>query len=674
MTTHNANLPFTTAVAEIERTDAVDANFINPLFNQLLSNDKRVMEKLTDSYSTNVRTSAFFRADGGAHHDRQILLFGDSHGWGEGSPNYQGASAGYSIHAAWIHNNGFMDRLREHLYKKWNSEPWRCIPLLGPDATVGFTNATKVHFGSKKAKKVTLKDTYTISPRITKGRYIAYSWRTPDMNAGPGNTALQAFIDAWTRNDSYAVSAYTYNAHIGLLTSTQLELAPDIDRVNDDFVHVTPWASIPGTAGWNLLANKCGGVHSDGTAFITLLGRTTVTGIDAPSGTIPDWVKAGNKLYIPELGTVKISSVAAYPEPNGDRLNVFIKDNDDTNITLATMQALVYPGMKVYRSIAGESCMLVDLPHPTRYVTIHLYADTFAAKAKIELLHMLDHSDGTDEYTDGTVDSFGDQFYGNAAPTVYILADPTNKYGGLSPATNAVVTASSITIDPTAVTNHCYYIIDFKQKKEGTLRISHAGAGVNTVPARRGGLGLTSVVATKGLLLGNRDLVRNWSMGGHTIGSWLGQEASYWGETRNHVADAVAYMNAAIQSIVVEAPLVNEHIKQTPLATFKQRFTDLAYAANTGSVLIFTTLGEKSYEFGTDPGPITYEQYAQAVKEWADASRGQVTFIDCRGYLKSLAAAGYITADDLYINNGHPSPLANEVMAKMLIAVADMKF
>ena len=88
--------------------------------------------------------------------------------------------------------------------------------------------------------------------------------------------------------------------------------------------------------------------------------------------------------------------------------------------------------------------------------------------------------------------------------------------------------------------------------------------------------------------------------------------------------------------------------------------------------ILFSTIGRQAEEFVLDSGGITYEQYFTAVKEWADANTN-VTYVDCRKFLKNLVASGILKKEDLYLNVSHTSPMANELMFNMLKKVIDYK-
>jgi hypothetical protein len=245
---------------------------------------------------------------------------------------------------------------------------------------------------------------------------------------------------------------------------------------------------------------------------------------------------------------------------------------------------------------------------------------------------------------------------------------------------NGETALNGVTVNPNnIIINTCktdgslntVYLIDFGQKKKGTLKISILG---NT--GSNNSLLYEPAFYSRGILFGNGDIVKNWSMGGHSTGAMLGVEASYSNETRNHIQDIKDYYNNSINAVIFEAPIVNEYLKQTPIQTFKDRLTQIKTNLNTDNFLVVTTLGQKSKEFPNQisNGQGTFDDYSKAVKDWALLQGGSVTYFDGRTYIKDLVARGLVQIDDLYINDNHPSPLVNELLFNQFKIICDMKF
>lgn len=581
---------------------------------------------------------------------RNVVMIGDSHGWGEGAPNYQGAGVGYSVHAPWIHNKGFFGRLVDHLYKKMDTEPWCVLPL-----AYGTRPGERrdVIYGRDNQESMVFKEFFTKTPIYARGRFYEYIYTA---NEGNNFTNRNVAAGAQLRGDSYAVTEYKYLASIGLFNEYQFEMAPDIHRENDHNITITSWSDYIKPGGWTLNQNKTGGVSNVGQAFVHVWPY---------KGSTFAWLYADAKVYISGLNAFcKVTAIDSYGPPNGFHTNVFLTYEDGSDIPLSEIEK-IRSNDTINRNFEGQACVLLDLESPTRYVVLGVNHHSDGSIVEVDLLPPY----AKDLYKKST--AWGDWTWGKSNVSIKVLTANGNLE---TPGDYAVVdnTNFKITIDTSKAPGYFMpYVIDFGQKKAGRLRIRHVGDGAEATGVRN--WSGTTTFTCKGALVNNLDYIKNWSMGGHTIGAWLGQENSYWGEQRDHVADILSYSPVRPTAVIVETPLVNEWLKQTPLATFKKRLTDLAFAFNQGNMLVTTTLGTHAAEFGEDTANITYEDYANVVKEWAKESAGKVTLIDCRAHLKRLVKDGTAKSVDLYLNNGHPSPMANEIMFEHLKRIVDWK-
>lgn len=583
---------------------------------------------------------------------RSVVLIGDSHGWGEGAPNYQGAGSGYSVHSPWIHNKGFFGRLVDHLHQKFDTEPWRVVPY--PYRSV--TGSRKgVMLGRDHYPVARHEDIYTKLPLYARGRFDVYRFAKDNGNNFSNRDIASS---AAMRGDTYALSEYKYLSDIGLFSEYQFEMAPDIPRENEHSHTIRAWAGLVVPGGWQKASNNCGGIDADGCAFVHIYPHSETYH--------NKWFYVGQTLFLSGIGAkCKVKWIDSYNDAsNRLHTNVGITYEDDSNLTLSDVESL-RDGDTLNRDFEGQGVVVIDLERPTRYVVLGVCHVIEGAKVKIDLLPDYEW----DLYSEPA--GWGDANYGTSNVSIKALTAS----GGMENVGDYAVVDNSnfkITIDSSKAAGYFIpYVIDFGQKKKGRLRIRYAGDGDEATGVRS--WSGTTVFTCKGALINNLDYVKNWSMGGHTIGAWLGQEASYWNETRNHVADIKAYTPVRATAVIVEAPLVNEWLKQTPLATFKQRLTDLANEFNQGNVLIFNTLGTHDAEFGSDSKAITFSDYANAVREWAETAGGKVTFLDCRRHLKDMVENGHVKAIDLYHNNGHPSPMSNEIMFEHLKRLVDMK-
>jgi hypothetical protein len=478
--------------------------------------------------------------------NRKIPFLGDSHGWGEGGCGYQGASAGVSVHAEWPQNKGFYGRLRDYFYKKYDSKPWRCVPLGNGNETQATATVQTGALVNNWQQKYEDEILFTNVPRFISGNYRIYPQTKSAMSGY--NTTMNSWLNAEAQEDTYSQAQYRHNADIGLFTKWQMELAP----------------------------------------------------------------------------------------------------------------------------ATGASGVLMDLKTPTRYIFIAALMGPDQGVMNLELL------DDVLDITTQAVSTWGDTNFGTAVPLVNYMDVNNNPQVVSSP--TATVNATNILIDMHNGVGYSYtvFMIDLGQKKQGTIRMS---CGTPNSSATSNATFGCPIITCRGIIIGNNDVIKNWSCGGHTTGAMLGLEMSFSGENHNHVADIKTYMEGNlggsygnIQGIILQAPIVNEYLRQNPVATMTTNLTSIATALGQGNMLVFTTIGQMNMEFVTDTGAITYQNYFDALRLWCVNSAVEVTYVDCRSYLKQLVANGIVRYQDLYYNNEHPSSMANEIIFGMLKQAVDLKF
>ena len=597
---------------------------------------------------------------------RNVVMLGDSHGWGQGAPNFQGAGPGYKVHAPWIVNNGFFGRLQKHLEFKMDTTTKAVLPL-------HYREKVGVILGSKNREGP--KDSLfgVESPAYIKGRCIEYSYR------GVENTFINKDVMASGAllEDQYYITEYGYLAQIGLFNEYQLEMAPDVARITDEFVSATPWDLPDGN--WCVYnSTKTGGTRTeDGLAFIHIHPVHLKTSGWLQEGIviyIPDLERSCKVLYLDSYGKnpVKESDSAVVSMLNTDtkvttplNTNVFITNMDGTNISQADMEKVTSSTL-MYDSYEGQGCIIMDITHPTRYVTLGVLHHEGGAKVEIDLM-----PEYSDDY-DRKLYAWGDWTCGKAPVSLKVI---TANKSFETPGNYAVVDNANfkISIDTSRASGYFIpYVIDFGQKKVGRLRIRHAGNGAEFTTPR--GWCDSSTFACKGMIANNLDYIKNWSFGGHSLGATLGKRGSHWGEKRNHIADIKKLTPVDTTCIILQTPFVNEWLEQTPVETFKTNLTEIAHGLSQGNMIIATTLGTYKEEFlNENARPISYDDYGRATEEWCEIAGGLVTLVDCRKHLKRLVEDGVVVATDLFSDNGHPSPMANEIMYDMLKTIVDMK-
>ncbi|MBP1990750.1 SGNH/GDSL hydrolase family protein [Paenibacillus eucommiae] len=225
------------------------------------------------------------------------------------------------------------------------------------------------------------------------------------------------------------------------------------------------------------------------------------------------------------------------------------------------------------------------------------------------------------------------------------------------------------------------YCIDYGVKQKGTLTFSYAGASekAERLCIDEVQLGTPALLIRGVVFDGNQ--IRNFSMGGHTVGQWLGDNThSYNDGPHPHVDHLLNYVPFTPTLVIIQAPIVNEYLRQTELAQFTSHLTELIQKLNghlneTGErkmdVLMFTTLGDQNIQFKGAPSlPISYDQYYDAVKQYC--SEHSYGIIDFRQFFVDKVEAGQLDDDLLFDDAIHPSPFANAFIAKGLTGVWDL--
>lgn len=75
--------------------------------------------------------------------------------------------------------------------------------------------------------------------------------------------------------------------------------------------------------------------------------------------------------------------------------------------------------------------------------------------------------------------------------------------------------------------------------------------------------------------------IRNFAMGGHTVGQWLGDgTASFNDGPDGHLDELLRYVAFKPALAVIQAPVVNEYLRQTPIRDFEAALETLALRLN----------------------------------------------------------------------------------------------
>lgn len=332
--------------------------------------------------------------------------------------------------------------------------------------------------------------------------------------------------------------------------------------------------------------------------------------------------------------------------------------------------------------VSGPSAAIIDVPNPVNMINLGIvhFRDT-GAKVKVEFLS----STMPDDYDiSGGVDNIVDPFFTELKIVPYkpgvqgvdvnperLLTDNSaaSMYT-INESNRSLIIDTSVTTDVGTASEFYPHVIRTVRKFSGKIRISWDSDGVNfTTNGTFGG----SQYYLRGVLLNNNDTLKNWSMGGHSLGAMLGLEPSFFGETKNHINEVVKYTFVDPALLVLQLPFVNEIIKNTSQTDFKNRLQLLIDSIDAKNVILFTTVGAEDKEYPASPSDVArlkMSEYTKAAQEVCDTNP-EVSFVDCRRHLLDLVNSGQLLQGELYYNNGHPSPRVNQIVFDFIKSAVD---
>lgn len=606
---------------------------------------------------------ALLKNQAGASQDRHTMLFGDSHGWGQGAAQYDliGApSSNVSVHSAPIANKGFMARIKSFLDEKMNAE----INHYGAGTNQITSDMTISHTGHRNAGDP--ENTYPIVPiggNVSSTYQVMGDasetnerWFAPDTRVGNG--------------DDYSYNAYREKLQGGLFTRAVMKLE---QATEDDYTTIGRdryWEIIPSKNTVSFGAGYVDIIHqnfSSGASADPVLGaRDSSTGRVWVNSAMkkPKWLKNGAEVFIAGFGYMTIAGSGLvndsveFAMPNGDPAT-------------AEFSKLVASGMKVYPAALARGILMIEMRKPARAMYLHVIEKAGGGTMRVGFVNNINNGYVGYPQIDETA-----IFTRSANPWAQMLSSGTMGVFKVEPDSNLTSNPANVTrdkfgfkidTDNGGAEKEAVYRVDFGSQQQGRLFIAF-----DTVENTLG----TETFETRGVVFDNNK-TQNYSMGGHTVGAWLGEEDSFSNETRAHVDDILNYTPVQPSHVITQIPFVNEYLKQTPISTFKTRlqtFVDkfenhLATSNNYNSVgtdfLFFTSLRNKQIAFeGGSQSSITYDMYVQATKEFCQDNNH--AFVDCEQRLFDLVNTGRIDYERLYNNSNHPSDYANEMIFETL--------
>ncbi|BCS54573.1 hypothetical protein [Geobacter sp. SVR] len=588
------------------------------------------------------------------NYDKQILLFGDSHAWGQGASEWDWPfGTNYSSHSSSLFNQGFMARIEQHIrstrgfdemvYTIHGRPDQRILPyeFAAPDAQVD-------DFLSRPVKPSTGAifglDEYEIVPTISS--YPA--WFTP-----------------WARGANDLIDVYRDKLFRGRFNAGMFLMAPEdensfLEAGKLEYITLLPCPGISGSGGsWSTVTDSNGTIlgEYDGSEFYLRVNPKMA------SSTLGFFTETGQKLFVPGFGTVTVGTML---DSSGIKVIQILNASGSYPTGL---EKWIHSGMRIYHNdYVKVTTAHLDPVLPFRRMYVCFRRGSSGSKLRFfmsdgaaggaEVVAYSHNRYEADTPTLKPIWNFGRTEY----PKVYGV---TNTGALVLAGAEATVYDSYIEIDAySSGLQDVIYCLDFGSKVWGRVHMElNAATG--------------SGVAVRGVLFDNNNIA-NFAMGGHTIGQWMGDGASYNDAAHDHLADILSYIKTTPHLVITELPIVNEYLRQTPLAAFKSNIATfmsrLNAVLNSGGgkatdFLFFTTLGGKDVDYeGAGSSAVTYDQYVQAALTQCLASGAGL--VDCRARFRDFVRRGG-DYNRLYADNNHPSSFANEFIAKWLIEVID---
>jgi hypothetical protein len=650
------------AVWDTVTSSTVVANGRNIVLSLAISGLALVQREVTvDKYvhSENINTNALPVAleknQVGANQDRWVMLFGDSHGWGQGAPDWDtfSGSVNFSTHSSFPHSKGFMRRIENFLRDKLQINE-NTFNLGHPDVS-GRIQPMDASSGFM----LDIEKSYPL--RLQSGFLTSAQTNLVDVT---GNTISEFYSPlAKFNTDAYSLTEYREKLSTSMFKDMLMKLRIETDDEflttgKDYFVDMIPNPSYAGS----------GGTHTQitfGSESVIFAEYNNSSGafflVSKSTSNFPEWFAVGALAYLPGYGIIKITSILG----NG----AIQVTNEDSSQIGAGGAGYITTSTRLYHpSYVNTAILRAEMVAPARVSYIHVRHQSNGANLRIAFTDSISGGLALHPYLNEGV-----QFRGSANKWNPKFSDfnPSVSLVGpghiLSTASKVSTDTQGVSIDTSQITpsvdEEVIYRIDWGSKQQGALHLSC----VEQTP------GDGTSVETRGIVFDNNKVV-NHSMGGHTVGAWIGQQSNTGNtETRDHVNDILNYTPVRPSHVIVQIPFVNEYLKQTSIVDFSnylQSFVDkfinhMAATNNYNLVgtdfLFFTSLRNKEIGFeGAAESAITYDDYVQATKEFC--SDNDHAFVDCEQRLFDLVDQGRVDYQRLYNDSNHPSDYANEMI------------
>lgn len=638
---------------------------------------KLAKSRISNEYAYNINSTNFPALTLGRKNRkttlREIIAIGDSHLWGQGSPDGDYANGGLftSRHIGQPYNGGFGNRLKEYINHKYdfyesmvsfdNIGSWPAItnPYYVTSQTDTDTNTTDPNKKSDKINlisgNVKIQSGVSINGATTDGNFFTPEAR--GISEVPSDIGYQTTARQLKFGTGIGYFSNESNGNFNVSNKESIKISPSVTYTTESETFTT--------------YKNNGSIYY---GFITADKSNQFVVIDGKIK--PDWVTANSYFLIEGYGLVKISGITDIGTTSKSYLLFFTKlDNSAIGVDLS---GCIYVGKDLFFYIFTNFKFLYSMKHHASKMFLNVVKNPNGCKVYLDFKSPYDGGIRSTDLEDLIVSSASSPYHVNK--TGYPLVYKLSTVGTLIPssAPEVVIASNYISIDTySATTEDAIFVVDWGYKQKGILRFEYGDANASaTIDA----VANSTLFKTRGFFFDD-NIVKIHGFGAHTTSMLLGNSADTDRAATNHIAELLQYSITCPYLLIVQAPIVNEYFNQTPLATFTANLTTIVnqFAAfRNGNypgtlytdVLFITTIGSESEEFISDAQPIKYSDYFAALKTYCDVK--SYGLVDFRQWFKDSVSKGIIDYEMLYDDVNHPSPFANEFIAKELFKIIDL--
>lgn len=622
---------------------------------------------------------------------RLIAFFGDSHTWGQGAMNFD-SSVYKGKHQAKIYARGYVKLLEEYIYNDiWNNKPYCYVPNIVNSELQNIKldiDSSNIIVGRKlkeiKLKMSQIKDTTNFYSNIETNCTNVVGGPSP-MSVG-NNSHNSMLFDATAKGEAIENSSYGINAKKGLFSNNYIGFLPSINEYEYVKASSNYTFTLMDASATYVNPNKNFGIHSLGNYMI----------IDHSYATLPSWLKIKGynnittatsldktTVYIEGLGYASIVLIDDFPA--GTPITVWFKKPNGTLFTSTELSTLAKNARMYYCELPK---IMYSLNQPERIITVgFLKSDYQQCKVRISLMPYekalnnnsiknWDYSSWGDEELTGVISNNSINILKkNNTHTWTIDNSPISKPTDTSKKYIEVELSGSNIYDlPIS--------IYFPTNVDGVLLIEmiHDGETRDFTISTS-----TPFIGMRGILGGSFNMVKNMALGCHSVGAWLGVDTDNCGNDDdpidsitgvNHIEDLLNYCPQRMTMAIIQAPIVNEYLKQTPITTYKNNLTALKTLIDCSEIIIFSGMGQytKDEDFGgVNDKTISYRMYRQATIEWAELQEYSCTYVDMVTPINDYLKLHNTNILDLVVDSNHPSNLQNQIWFEELRKIIKLK-